>query len=1088
VPALRLASIGLLAGVVSLHGALPEVTPADLPRVPPTPPEQALATFRVKPGFRIELVAAEPLVVSPVAMSFDEDGRLYVIEMRDYSERRPERLGRVRLLEDADGDGRFDKSTVFADGLPWPTAVTCWAGGVFVGATPDILWMKDTTGDGVADEREVIFTGFASDYAPFATNQLNVQALMNSFQWTLDNRIHGATSFSGGKVKLVDSEFTRAWRQRSGAPPSSASIPGSNRREEAQTFRAGDQSLLTSADTAKKGASPDPRPQTPDRTLDLRGRDFSFDPRTIEMRAESGGGQHGMSFDNRGRKFVCSNSDHIQQIVYEDRYAARNPYYTMPSPRVSIAADGPAAEVFRISPDEPWRVLRTQWRVAGLALGPIEGGGRASGYFTGATGVTIYRGDAYGEDFVDNAFIGDAGGNLVHRKKLIPDGIVMRAERPADERNVEFLASTDNWFRPVQFANAPDGCLYIADMYREVIEHPWSLPPNLKQHLDLNSGHDRGRIYRIVPEKFQQPQRRPLRRHSTKALVPLLAHRNGWMRDTVARLIYERQDSAAIPTILAQAHGRTEPPLRLQEQAFARLHGFYVLAGMRRLPEEELVRSLGTNAVKIRGLDSIDMREALQIHALKLTEPFLKNPSQPLVAAVRAQAKRASARASPTAVELQLVFTLGQLSGPRRVELLHQLIDSQFGWLGRLGDPEATKRDLYWFAPAVVNSLGDNPMALVEALPPPFINMPTARDEIIAVIARPVGARARSNEVARIIEWAHLASWPSRVSILGSLQAGLQQGGASLVNYSAVPGLNGVLRGAATNATANGLGLTLQAQDRLSAIRLLGLAPYADARSNLLWLTVHPKALKEYRTAAMAALGQSGDELFGDDVFSVWPQLTPSMRADALGRLLQRPAWAVSLLGAVEARKVQPAELSIPQQAQLRSHRDPAIRERAERLFGRVATAARQSIVDSFQPALTLRGDVANGRKLFQARCATCHKLGSEGHALGPDLATVKSGGKEKLLIAILDPNREVAPNYASYSVETKDGESLSGILASESAGSVTLRMAGGAESVIARANIASMQSMGHSLMPEGLEEGLKPQDLADLMEFVLQP
>src|SRR6185503_18338698 len=212
----------------------------------------------------------------------------------------------------------------------------------------------------------------------------------------------GATSFSGGKVKLVDTTFVRAWLQRANA----------------------------STEPATRNTSP----------LDLRGRDFSFDPRTLEMRAESGGGQHGMTFDNQGRKFVCSNSDHIQQIVYEDRYAARNSFYTMPSPRVSIAVDGPAAEVFRISPEEPWRVLRTQWRVAGLVPGPVEGGGRASGYFTSATGITIYRGDAWPEEFLGDAFTADCGSNLVHRKKVYPAGAAFKAERPASEEKVEFLA------------------------------------------------------------------------------------------------------------------------------------------------------------------------------------------------------------------------------------------------------------------------------------------------------------------------------------------------------------------------------------------------------------------------------------------------------------------------------------------------------------------------------------------------------------------------------------------------------------------------------------------------------------------------
>ena len=127
---LRVACLVFVA-IPALFAATPEVDSSQLPGVPATPPEQALATFKIKPGFRLDLVAAEPLVIDPIAMSFDEDGRLYVVEMRDYSERRPERLGRIRLLEDTDGDGRFDQSTVFAGNLPWPTAVTCWAGGIF---------------------------------------------------------------------------------------------------------------------------------------------------------------------------------------------------------------------------------------------------------------------------------------------------------------------------------------------------------------------------------------------------------------------------------------------------------------------------------------------------------------------------------------------------------------------------------------------------------------------------------------------------------------------------------------------------------------------------------------------------------------------------------------------------------------------------------------------------------------------------------------------------------------------------------------------------------------------------------------------
>ncbi|MGI8964727.1 MAG: PVC-type heme-binding CxxCH protein, partial [Limisphaerales bacterium] len=174
----------------------PELNPQkDLPRFPAVAATNALSTFQIKTGFHLELVASEPQIQSPVAISFDENGRMFVVEMIDYSERRQEHLGRIVMLEDTKGDGHFDKSTLYATNLAWPTAVICWEGGIFVGATPDIIYFKDTDGDGKADVRKIVYSGFGN-----TQKRLNVQGMLNSFNWGLDNRIHGATSTDGGIV------------------------------------------------------------------------------------------------------------------------------------------------------------------------------------------------------------------------------------------------------------------------------------------------------------------------------------------------------------------------------------------------------------------------------------------------------------------------------------------------------------------------------------------------------------------------------------------------------------------------------------------------------------------------------------------------------------------------------------------------------------------------------------------------------------------------------------------------------------------------------------------------------------------------
>jgi putative membrane-bound dehydrogenase-like protein len=1063
----------LAAGFASrLMAAEPQVDSAQLPRVLPTPPERAASTFKVKPGFRIELVAAEPLVFDPIALSFDEDGRCYVVEMRDYSERRPERLGRIRLLEDTDGDGRFDKSTVFAQDLPWPTAVICWEGGVFVGATPDILYFKDTDRDGVADVREVLFSGFASDYAPFATNKLNVQAMFNSFNWSLDNRIHGASGGSGGQVRRLDSPFTREWLRRGGAAPPTGT-------------------------------------QTPP-AVDLRGKDFSFDPRTLEFRVESGGAQYGLTFDNLGRKFVCSNSDHIQQVIYEERYLGRNAWFSLPSPRVSIAADGPAAPVYRLSPDEPWRVLRTQWRVTGVVPGLIEGGGRPSGYFTGATGVTIYRGDALGEDFVGDAFIADCGSNLVHRKKLrpAPNGISFIAERAADEQAVEFLASRDNWFRPVQFANAPDGTLYLCDMYREIIEHPWSLPESIKKHLDLNSGNDRGRIYRVVPENFRQRPPPHLGRLSSVELVQTLGHANGWHRDTAARLLYQRQDAAAVPALEGLVAEWVRSPANRTPTPLARVHGLYGLAGMNRL-EERHVRSalMATNAV-------------VRVHGLRLAENFLGNPSAGLMDTLASVAWPKPLISGSVAADFQMAWTLGRVRPPEKEKLASAFLSR----LSRDGHPGVTKGTNQpdasaWFLPALMNSIGSDPVDVLRraatrsspALPPAALNagekwddsrpsppleFQSVRDQLEMVMrfARLIGTRNISNEVARTVEvlerlpansGRHEANPDTRLGweFAAALEEGLAESGSSLRRYGAVPKLAQLFRLAKSVAFDAS---HRSADDRLAAIKALASAPESGVRSNLLGLVASVSEAPALQKAALSALARPVFAGFEQDALERWPQLAPAIRSELLVIVLRRVERIPALLTALENGTVRPAELDVAQQASLRSHKDQALRERAMKLLGPAAFGTRQSAVESFQPALALTGAASNGQIVFQARCAQCHRLAGQGYVLGPDLASVRANGKEKLLAGILNPNREVAPQYSSYLVETKDGESLAGLLVNESANSVTLRMAGGAESVVARANIASMQSRGKSLMPEGLEEGLSQQDMADLLEFIV--
>lgn len=957
------------------------VDPAkDLPRYPAVAPKDAIATWQVKKGFHLELAAHEPQVRSPIAISFDERGRMFACEMIDYSEMRDvtPHLGRVSVLEDQDGDGSFETSKVFADDLAWPTGLIWANGGIYVIATPDIWFFKDNDGDGKAEVREKVFTGFGT-----GLKLLNVQGLANSPQWGQDNRIH---ILAGG----------------------------------------GNRGVITCL-------------KRPDlKGIELGGKDFWFDPRTHEFGLEGGGAQYGMSFDNYGRKFGCSNSDHLQYWVYDDKYANRNPAFQMPPARQSIAVDGGAAEVFRLSPDEPWRIIRTRWRIAGVVKGAVEGGGRVSGYFTGATGTTIYRGDAYGADFLNNSFTGDAGGQLVHRKIIRPtaDGVSLEGERPADERGFEFAASKDTWVRVVNFANAPDGCLHIIDMHREVIEHPWSIPDEIKKHIDLNSGNDMGRIFRIVPDKFDSRRgtKVNLADASTEELVKTLGHSNGWHRDTAQRLLYERNDKAAVPMLEKLISG---------DNALAKLHALGALDGAGSLGESAVLQTMK------------DADPQVRLRSIKLATGMSSKAGGELSGDLIEGVKTLVSDSNPR-VRFDAALALTSVPSSVRAPLLAKMA--------------GTDGKSALLAASILSSADDELFAALQGA------LPVLDGAFAAKLITTCAAGAKS-PVTRAALVAAVATDHPKAHLIRALGEGLQKAGTSIDKADTEHKLAPVFAKAAATVADTKAGDSA----RLEAIELAALTSSKEAADALI-SCLNQGQPDAVQSAALKVISQRSSLATTKLMLDHWANYGPKTKVTALDALLARDDRALAML---ESKAIKPADLSASQVQSLVHHKSANVASLAKTVLASVIPPSREEVVAKFKPALTMKGDVKAGGQVFLSRCIACHMANGQGVDVAPNLVTVKTKGRDGILTAILEPHKEVAAQFIAYIVNTKDGQTLSGIVARDDASSMTIKMMGGAEVIVQRSNIKGSSSTGQSLMPEGLETGMTVQDMADLLSFI---
>ncbi|HEX3149841.1 MAG TPA: PVC-type heme-binding CxxCH protein, partial [Gemmataceae bacterium] len=796
----------------------------------------------------------------------------------------------------------------------------------------------------------------------------------------------------------------------------------------------------------------------------LRSTNVLLDPKTNAFTLTSGGGQHGMSIDDWGRVYVSGNSDPIHTIAYDARYLKDNTMVQAPPAAVNVLPSGKFTKLHRISEVEPWRALRTQLRKDGKVPGSDEGGS-PSGFFTSATGVTVYRGDAFPPEYRGDLFVGEPANNLVFRAKVKPNGSLPLAERADAER--EFLASTDVWFRPVQFANAPDGCLYVIDMYRELIEGAAFLAPQVLKTVDPSAGIDKGRIWRIVPENFKQPAAPKFSKLESVELVDLLEHPNAWYRDTASRLLYQRRPFGDATT------RRLEEVARKGKTPQGRLHALHALVPVPgaddkllkemlrdpdpRIREHTLRLCEDSNAEHKRTLSAFDVWELrrdadinvrIQIaHSLRHIHVQSTDPSRTIQ--------------GEAAVFVQLAIK--DIDNPwMRLALLTGMTAEHHGSVfGNLADSrffcESTDGPAFLLALAeqvVTEPMGEHAGIMLNAISALTYGSRTVRPN-------PVLARA----LLRVV----------RTHGSGMTQSFFDDPN----NEAAVKGLQERL---VKEAVTTAKDVAKPDSARIDAIRDLQILPFRDA-AIVLAETLKTNQPPAIQVATLEALGRFGDERVPTIILEAWAAMTPKVRATATEVMLSRNNWVPAFLDAVEARKVARADVDPARVALLKKSPARNIGPRAAKLFA--APADRQKVFDEYRKALDIKGDAAKGKLVFKNNCAACHKLEGVGEDVGADLKAIRDRGLEGVLLAIVDPNREVKPQYLAYSVETKSGRVVTGMLTAETATGITVRRPDGQSESIARKDVENLRSLGLSYMPEGLEKQIDIPAMADLLAYL---
>jgi putative membrane-bound dehydrogenase-like protein len=975
----RIVAFLVLAQIASAQEPVKDVFIPRRQDVMPGPalsPTEAIKKMVVPEGFKVELVAAEPDVVNPVAMTFDERGRVWITESFEYPRREPgPGRDRVKTLEDTDGDGTLDKVTIFAEGLNIPSGIAVGYGGVWVANSPDILFMQDTDGDGKADKQEVVVTGFGRD---------DTHELPNSLTWGPDGWLYG-----------LNGVFN----------PSKIVHQGKTHNFTCAMFRI--------------------HPRT----------------RAFEVFCEGTSNPWGIAIDKEGSFFVSACViDHLWHLVetgYYHRQGGPYPPYT--------------------------------WKIESI----VKHKHQLAAY----CGIHYYDSDAYPAEYREKLYMGNVHGNCINSDRLERDGSTYRGLPEPD-----FLKANDAWFMPVVQKTGPDGCLWILDWY----DRYHCYQDANRDPAGIDRGH--GRLYRV---RYQDTPRAPkfdLSKETDEQLIERLKSPNGFFRDIAQRVLAER----STPTTLAKLK-----TLVLNEAlpAKERMHYFWALISAERTQIVPLLDAAffakasqwfepSLRAWAVRAVRIVGGRHVWQPAELKLfgASHFRNDPS------VQVQLERVICNAVETnecfdlleryPSDLHLARLIwarlkrNQMSPDGRFQPADEQVILNSLETNDL-DEHAALREL---TPRLIDFMANTARAssLVESLAQSENLKATTIAHSLDAIAR----RVVSGEITlRLNDRVFNDFFSAKASKEVYFSAALL--GAVASHPDALRYLESVARDPRETITR-----------RVRAFEALVIGK--DER--------YLKIAREYLVDGSVPLdlnrgvilGLSRSSLLdtGGLLIDVYGHLAPELQPLVIELFTQRPQWVPEFLGAIERKEIATTDVNVNQVAALARIKNPKIAERISAIWGTVRTERnpqREQVVAQMRELLQKHsGDPHKGVAAFHRLCGQCHKIHGQGQDVGPDITVNGRASIDQLLSNVFDPSLVIGKIYQAYTVVTTDGRTLTGLVVEDNPQRVVLKVQGGKIETIARKDIDEIALSKLSLMPEGVEKQLSPEELRDLLAFLV--